>query len=201
LAREKGLVLHHGLTVRAEGHQLALKQALQGLGEPRAAYYRYYGGAKWYVDPALRGDLFCGLHIHFIDQFVDLFGQPERIAAHGVERKGKVSAVVLMGWPTGLVATIEFGMGFTDKPGYMGTIVTTDGWCGFSMADEPQVTVEHGGKTTVTTPPPDVSKELDARSFIDQILGTGGPLSDLETGRNAIALCLECSRQLAAIGS
>jgi predicted dehydrogenase len=201
LASEKGLVLHHGLTVRAEGHQLALKQALQGLGEPRAAYYRYYGGEKWYVDPAVRGDMFCGLHIHFMDQFVDLFGQPERVMAHGVEREGKVSAVVMMGWPSGLVGTIEFAMGFADKPGYMGTIVTTDGWCGFSMAEEPQITVERGGKSTVTTPPPDVSKELDARSFIDQILGTGEPLSDLATGRNAIALCLECSRQLATIGA
>lgn len=201
LAEGKGVVLHHGLTVRAESHHVALKEALTTLGEPRAAYYRYYGGAKWYVDPELRGDMFCGLHIHFIDQLVDLFGQPDRMTAHGAERDGKVSAVVMMHWPEGLVGTIEFGMGFTDKPGYLGTVVTTDGWCGFSMDPEMHVTIEQGGETTVVTPPPDASKERDARSFLDEIVGTGGPLSDLATGRNAIALCLECSRQLPASGS
>ena len=201
LAEGKGVVLHHGLTVRAESHHVALKEALHGLGEPRAAYYRYYGGAKWYVNPELRGDMFCGLHIHFIDQLADLFGQPDRLKAHGAEREGKVSAVAMMHWPGGLVGTIEFGMGFTDKPGYLGTIVTTDGWCGFAMDPEMRVTVGQGGETTVVTPPPDTSKEQDARSFLDEVLGTGGPLSDLATGRNAIALCLECSRQLPASGS
>jgi predicted dehydrogenase len=196
LARGKGEVLHHGLTVRAESLHRTMKEALAGLGEPRAAYYRYYGGAKWYIDPALRGDMFCGLHIHFIDQFVDLFGQPRGIVAHGIEKDRQVSATVMMQWPSGLVGTIEFAMGFADKPGYMGTIVTTDGWCGFSADPEMHVTVDRAGERTVITPPADTSKAEDTSSFLDEVLGTGGPLSDLETGRRAIQLCLECSRQL-----
>jgi predicted dehydrogenase len=198
LAREKGVVLHHGLTVRAESHHRVLKAALATLGEPRAAYYRYYGGAKWYIDPALRGDIFCGLHIHFIDQFVDFFGQPSGIVAHGIEKDRRVSATVMMQWESGLVGTIEFAMGFADRPGYMGTIVTTDGWCGFSTDPQMHVTTDRGGERTVVTPPGDTSKAEDASSFLDEVLGTGGPLSSLETGRNAIALCLECSRQMTA---
>jgi len=196
LAQEKGVVLHHGLTVRAESLHRTMREALAGLGEPRAAYYRYYGGAKWYIDPALRGDMFCGLHIHFIDQFIDLFGEPSGITAHGIEKNGQVSATAMMRWASGLVGTIEFAMGFADKPGYMGTIVTTDGWCGFSMDPETHVTVERGGERTFITPPPDTSKLEDTRSFLDEVLGTGRPLSGLGTGRRAIELCLECSRQL-----
>ena len=196
LAREKGVVLHHSLTVRAEPHHRMLKEALPKLGEPRIAHYRYYGGTKWYVKPELRGDLFCGLHIHFIDQFVDLFGPPDRITAHGVESDGKVSATVMMRWASGLVGTIEFGMGFPAAPGYLGTIVTTEGWCGFAKAEALEVTVARAGERIVRPCPEDTSKDEDARSFLDEVLGAGGPLSDLETGRNAIALSLECSRQM-----
>jgi predicted dehydrogenase len=196
LAQAKGAVLHHGLTVRAESLHRTMKDALSMLGQPRAAHYRYYGGSKWYVQPKLRGDLFCALHIHFIEQFVDFFGQPEKMVAHGIERDGKVSAVATMHFPDGLVGTIEFAMGFTDKPGYMGTVVTTDGWCGFSTDPDMQVIVERAGQRETITPPPDTSMAEDARSFLDEILGTGGPQSDLSAGRNVLALCLECSRQM-----
>ena len=63
LARSRGLILHHSLTPRAESLHRTMREALQGLGEPRAAYYRYYGGAGWYVQPELRGDMFCALHV------------------------------------------------------------------------------------------------------------------------------------------
>lgn len=196
LAQDQGRVLHHALTVRAESLHLTMKGALEGLGEPRAAYYRYYGGGGWYVDPALRGDMFCALHIHFIDQFVDLFGQPERMVAHGVEKDGQASAVVMMQFPGGLAGTIEFAMGFKDKPSYMGTIVTTDGWVGFDATGTMTVFVDEGGEEGEMNPPADTSKEEDVASFLDEILGTGGPQSDLATGRRAIELCLECSAQL-----
>ncbi|NPV49470.1 MAG: Gfo/Idh/MocA family oxidoreductase [Armatimonadetes bacterium] len=197
LARDQGRVLHHALTVRAESLHRTMKGSLQGFGEPRAAYYRYYGGGGWYLDPNLRGDMFCALHIHFIDQFLDLFGEPEAITAHGIERDQCVSAVVLMQFPGGLAGTIEFGMGFIDKPGYMGTIVTADGWAGFESGSEGlTVKIGEGGQIGEMTPPPDTSKEEDAASFIDEILGTGGPQCDLATGRRAIELCLECSRQV-----
>jgi len=198
LAQEQGVVLHHSMTVRAESLHRTMKKALADLGEPRCAYYRYYGGSSWYIDPDKRGDLFCALHIHFIDQFVDLLGQPEGLTAHGVEKDGKVSAVAMMQWPGGVTGTIEFCMGFTDKPGYMGTIVTTDGWCGFSTDPEMHVTATRGGETQTLAVPADTSKEEDMASFLDEVLKTGGPQCDLATGRNAIALCLECSRQFAA---
>jgi len=193
LARENGVVLHHGLTVRAESLHRTLKKALEGLGEPRAAYYRYYGGAKWYTDPALRGDAFCALHIHFIDQFIDLFGSPSGIVAHGIERDRQFSATAMLQWASGLAGTIEFAMGFADRPGYMGTIVTTDGWCGFSADPEMHVTVDRGGERLTVPVPPDTSKAEDTSSFLDEVLGTGGPLSDLGTGREAIAWCLQCT--------
>jgi hypothetical protein len=95
-----------------------------------------------------------------------------------------------------LAGTIEFAMGFADRPGYMGTIVTTDGWLGFTTDPQLSVTVCRGGERTSLIPAPDRSFVVDAGSFLDEVYGTGGPLSDLATGRNAIALCLECSRQL-----
>ena len=193
LAKESGLVLHHALTTRAESLHRTMKESLAGLGEPRAAYYRYYGGGGWYVDPQLRGDLFCALHIHFIDQFVDFFGQPARLAAHGAERDGQAWADVMMQWESGLVGTIEFAMGFADKPSYMGTVVTADGWVGFRSDGGVTVTVNEGGETGELVPPPDTSQAEDAESFLDEILGAGGPQCDLATGRNALALSLECS--------
>lgn len=196
LATDQKCILHHALTVRAESLHRTMKGALEGLGEPRAAYYRFYGGGSWYVDPVLRGDVFCALHIHFIDQFVDFFGEPERLIAHGLERDGKVSAVVMMQFPEGLVGTVEFAMGFADKPAYMGTIVTTDGWVGFDSTGGMTVTVGEGGEVGEMTPPPDTSKEEDVASFLDEVLGTGGPQSDLATGRRAIELCLQCSEQM-----
>jgi len=197
LARTRGLVLHHSLTPRAESLHRTMKGALQGLGEPRAAYYRYYGGGSWYVEPELRGDMFCALHIHFMDQFVDFFGEPDGLDAHGAERDGQVWATVMMQWNGGLVGTVEFAMGFADKPGYMGTIVTSDGWVGFGSGEQGMtVTVNRGGETGEMAPPPDTSQDEDAESFLDEILGTGGPQCDLATGRATIALCLECARLL-----
>lgn len=196
LARSRGLILHHSLTPRAESLHRTMKGALEGLGQPRAAYYRFYGGAGWYVDPALRGDMFCALHIHFIDQFVDFFGEPQGLDAHGDERDGQVWATVLMQWESGLVGTIEFAMGFKDKPSYLGTVVTSDGWVGFNNEGGMTVTVSEGGEVGEMTPPPDTSQDEDADSFLDEILGTGGPQCDLATGRATIALCLECSRIL-----
>jgi predicted dehydrogenase len=196
LAQASGRVLHHALTTRVESLHLTMKDALSGLGEPRAAYYRYYGGGSWYVDPALRGDMFCALHIHFIDQFCDFFGPPERLVAHGGEKDGQVYAVVMMMWPEGLTGTIEFAMGFDDKPSYSGTIVTSDGWVGFEAAGGMTVTVGEGGEEGEMTPPPDTSKDEDAASFLDEVLGTGGPQCDLAAARETLALCLECGKQL-----
>lgn len=192
LAQSNGLTLHHSLTTRHESLHLTMKQALATLGEPRAAYYRYYGTSSWYVRPELRGDMYCALHIHFMDQFADFFGTPEACIAHGIERDAKVSAVVMMQWPGGLVGTVEFCMGFGDRPGYMGTVVTTDGWCGFSAEDGIIVTVEKGGQTTRSIPPPDTSQADDARSFIDEITGAGGPQRTLEDSRETLAMCLSC---------
>jgi predicted dehydrogenase len=193
LARSRGLILHHSLTPRAESLHRTMKGALEGLGTPR-----YYGGASWYVQPELRGDLFCALHIHFIDQFVDFFGAPEGLDAHGAECDGQVWATVLMRWPGGLVGTVEFAMGFADKPSYLGTVVTSDGWVGFNSGEGGlTVTVNEGGETGEMTPPPDTSQDEDAESFLDEILGVGGPQCDLATGRATLALCLECSRILA----
>jgi predicted dehydrogenase len=194
LAQTQGKVLHHALTTRAESLHRTMKESLAGLGEPRAAYYRYYGGGGWYVDPALRGDMFCALHIHFIDQFVDFFGQPAHLAAHGAERDGQAFATVMMQWEGGLAGVIEFAMGFTDKPSYMGTVVTSDGWVGFNNEGGMTVTVSEGGETGELVPPADSSQDEDAESFLDEILGTGGPQYDLAAARNTLALCLECSR-------
>ncbi len=200
LAQERGVVLHHSLTVRAESLHLTLKDALFGLGDPRCAVYRYYGAGGWYVEPALRGEIFCALHIHFMEQFVDLFGKPEGLVAHGIEADGKVSAIVMMQWPGGLVGTVEFCMGFSDRPAYTGTIVTTDGWCGFAPDPAMRVTVAQDGQVRHVEVPPDTSKLEDAESFLDEVLGTGGPQCDLAVGREAIARCLECSRQVPTPG-
>jgi predicted dehydrogenase len=196
LAQSRNLVLHHALTTRAESLHLTMKAALAGLGEPKTAYYRYHGPAGWYADPAIRGDMFCALHIHFLDQFCDFFGPPEKLIAHGSERDGQACAVVMMQWPGGLSGIIEFTAGFPDKPGYMGTILTSDGWVGFQAEGGMTVTIGHGGQLQTITPPTDTSKEEDAASFLDEILGIGGPQCDLATGRSAIALCRECSRQI-----
>ena len=49
------------------------------------------GGAHFSKMPRDR----CLRNTQFIDQFVDFFGQPDNMVAHGVEREGQVSAVVM----------------------------------------------------------------------------------------------------------
>jgi predicted dehydrogenase len=196
LARSRGLILHHSLTPRAESLHRTMQGALEGLGQPRTAHYRYYGGGGWYIDPKLRGDMFCALHIHFIDQFVDFFGEPNALAAHGGERDGQAWATAMMQWDSGLTGIVEFAMGFNDRPAYTGTIVTSDGWVGFEGGSTTTVTVNKGGEIGEMTPPPDTSQDEDAESFLDEILGAGGPQCDLATGRATLALCLECSQLL-----
>ena len=63
---------------------------------------------------------------------------------------------------------------------------------------EMRVSVTYGGDQRTITVPPDTSMAEDAASFLDEVLGTGGPQSDLATGRRAIELCLQCSAQLSS---
>ncbi len=193
LAKLQNLVLHNSMTMRAESLHLTVKKGLARLGEPRAALLRYWGISSWYVNPALRGNQYCALHIHFIDQFRDIFGEPFEMTAHGAERDGKVSSMAFMKWDSGVVGCVEFGMGFALRPSYSGSITTTDGWLEFGpSASGMAVTLHQADEDRILAVPPDTSKQEDTASFLDEILGAGGPQYDLATARETLRLCLSC---------
>jgi len=64
---------------------------------------RYFGGAKgWYADEKVRGSMFLCLHMHFVDQLIDLFGDPAWVDATRFVTGGEGgihSGTIMLGFP------------------------------------------------------------------------------------------------------
>ena len=193
LAREKGVVLHHGLTVRAERLHLKIKELAPRLGTLIHAHYRYFGGGTWYVDPALRGDAFMALHIHFINQFEDIFGETQRLnATLKVVQTGETnihSGSVLQEFADGANAFQEFGMGYSASPGYQGWYLGANGWLQFETAKAVRLVLADGTDETIKTDPVNATAH-DTADFIAQVLdGADSYVPEAQT-RRTMRLCL-----------
>ena len=196
LAEEKGVTLHHGLTVRAEPIHRRLKALVPRLGRLFHGHYRYFGGGKWYLDPALRGDAFLALQIHFIDHFEDLMGETVRInGTLRVLEDGDVkihSGTVLQEFDDGSNAFQEFGMGFQAKPSYTGWFIGENGWLGFERSAVRLVLTD--GTDETFAPEPADAVAHDTANFIAQVLdGAESWVSESQT-RRALGLSLAASR-------
>jgi biliverdin reductase len=196
VAKRKGLVVHHALTTRGEPHHRKLKELMPRLGRIFHAHYRYFGGSHWYVDPALRGDLFVALHIHFLDQFEDIFGKTASITATAkVIQDAKCnihSGTVLQEFADGANAFQEFGMGFGAKPSYLGWYIGENGWIGFEGRRDVHIVLNDGTDETIELADRDnIAK--DTGNFIARILdGASSWISD-EQSRRAIMLSVAAS--------
>lgn len=196
IAKSNGLVLHHALTVRGEALHMKIKELVPRLGRLCHAHYRYFGGGKWYVDPALRGDAFLALHIHFLDQFEDIMGKTIRLnATMKVIQEGDVNihtGTTLQEFTGGANAFQEFGMGFGPKPSYMGWYLGEKGWLSFENRNEVRLVLADGTDETVPVEETDVVVD-DTANFIAQIIdGAASWVPEAQT-RRTMRLCLAAS--------
>ena len=196
LADEKGVTLHHGLTVRGEPIHLQLKALAPRLGRMLHGHYRYFGGGGWYLDPALRGDAFLALQIHFIDHFEDLMGETVRInGTLRVIEDGDVrihTGTVLQEFGDGSNAFQEFGMGFKAKPSYTGWFIGENGWMQFERNSVRLVLTDGTDETFEPEPADAVAR--DTASFVAQVLdGAESWVPESQT-RRTLGLALAASR-------
>ena len=195
LAQSKRVVLHHALTVRGEPLHQKLKELAPRLGRLFHAHYRYFGGAKWYVNPALRGDPFLALHIHFLDQFEDIMGHTLQLnaALRVVQDHGRNihSGTTLQEFADGATAVQEFGMGFVAKPSYQGWYIGENGWLGFER-DSVRLVRADGAEETCPSESIDIVPH-DTANFIAQVFdGVESWVPQAQT-RRAMQLCLAAS--------
>lgn len=195
IAKSKGVVLHHALTVRGEPLHLKLKELAPRIGRILHGHYRYFGGGKWYLDAALRGDAFLALHIHFLDQFEDIIGETARLnATQTVVGDGDLNihtGTTLQEFAGGATAFQEFGMGFQTKPSYQGWYVGERGWLGFE-GNEVKVATTNGADETHS--PDDIDAVVDdTANFIAQVLdGADSWVPESQT-RRTMQLCLSAA--------
>jgi len=191
IAKAKGVVLHHALTVRGEPLHLKLKELAPRIGPILHAHYRYFGGGKWYLDPSLRGDAFLALHIHFLDQFEDIIGETTRLnATLKVVEEGETNihtGTTLQEFADGATAFQEFGMGFQAKPSYQGWYIGEKGWLGFE-GNEVKLATTDGADETHS--PDDIDAVVDdTANFIAQVLdGAESWVPEAQT-RRTMQLC------------
>jgi predicted dehydrogenase len=190
-ARKKGLVLNHAMTVRLESRHLALRSALPRIGRPISAHIRYFGGGGWYLDGALRGDRWLAFEVHFLDQYEDLLGETQWLAASCVDGPERSCGAVLAGYPEGATLAMEFGMGFAYKPGYAATIVGERGYLWFERGE---VGGEDASGTFEVPGPVSDTIARDSDSFVEQVLDGAPAVCPWPQGLRAMQLALLAGR-------
>ncbi len=193
LAKFKSLVLHDGLTVRAERLHRGMKQLAPRVGRIFHVHYRYFGCGGWYLDPALRGNAFLALHIHFINQFEDLVGATRRInATWTVHRQGEANihtGTVMQEFDGGASGIQEFGMGYPCGPSYLGWCAGENGWMQFTGAKAIRLVLKDGTDEEIKTEPCDAVAH-DTANFVARIFDGAEPwVSEAQT-RRTMRLCL-----------
>ena len=197
------LLLDHAVTVRHEGLHLARHANLARLGKIVCARITYFGVAGWYVDPALRGDPYLALQIHFIDQFEHHFGRCRWLVANEPTGRDRIGGpylgTLLMTFEGDVPAYQEFAMGIGVGPPYSGTIAGERGYFEFTAsklvgqdADGPfEVEVQSGISDAL---------KLSSEAFVAQLRGEGEALRPLADGRRAVELAVAASRSAARGG-
>lgn len=114
-ARETGGFLAVGYNRRFSRHARAVREAFAGRRGPLAIHYAVAPGppprGTWITDPAVGGGRWVGEVCHFVDLCAYLVGEPPaRVFARtpSRDREGDDSVVVLLGFPDGSQATVEY---------------------------------------------------------------------------------------------
>ncbi|MFH1759979.1 MAG: Gfo/Idh/MocA family oxidoreductase [bacterium] len=203
-AKRKQLIFHDALTVRNEPHYMAVRDNLSMIGSPVCGRMNFFGGpAKWYIDPKIRGFMFLCYHIHYVDQFMGLFGEVSWIDASQMVLKGKNvhAGTIMMGHKSGAVSYIEFGMGFSPSSAPQITIRGDQGIIRYQTEESPKkvqiltaaetkaiiVDKETMGWTGDVTR---VALKAHGDNFIDEVLDGKPSLNPFEIGRRAIEISL-----------
>jgi biliverdin reductase len=190
LAKEKKVVLHHGLTVLQEPLFISMEKNKEKVGEIVYSHIRYFGGKKWYVDSSIRGNPFLALHIHFLYQFYVLFGEFQILSATLKEKDREyIFGSIFLKVKQKATGIIDFGMGLKG-PSYFWVIVGEKGFILFDSEKGSQLFF-NGEKIPLEEKGID-----DTENFIEQIVSGTKPHITLEESRKAIEISLNISKFL-----
>jgi predicted dehydrogenase len=129
-ARESGKILMIGQVLRFWPEYKYLRTFVQGgqYGSVRAATFVRRGGtpdwSKWLLDEKRSGGALLDLLVHDIDQALDIFGDPAKVAAKSLGEIDTVSATLL--YPGGPEVRIQGGWFPAGTPFAMGFHVTAE---------------------------------------------------------------------------
>jgi predicted dehydrogenase len=203
-AERCGVVFHDALTVRSEKQHRIVKQNLPRIGRAVCSRIRYFGGTKgWYTDEKVRGSMFLCLHMHFVDQYIDLFGDPQWVDATRfvADRDGSIhSGTIMLGFAGDTLGYVEFGMGFPKRPVPDFCVIGTRGLIEFAGDfGDPQkkiVLKNEEGEFFFEAPSDPTKPALKEHSdnFVDRVLKGAPPLVSHADSRRAIEVCLLAER-------
>jgi len=200
-AADRGRVLHHALTPSVEPPCLTVKGQLPRIGRLVFVRVRYYGRHwdGWYTDPALCGDMFATLHIHFLEFFRVWLGRMLWVTATQTMRRCEGDRIragsLLAGYEDNVTAYVEFGMGFRVLAGYDVDFVGERGCIDFPSKEKGRkaITVRVAGAEPEEIDMVPGGAEETA-GFCDMILGRARPYITLAESREAVRLALLASR-------
>ncbi|MBN1676348.1 MAG: Gfo/Idh/MocA family oxidoreductase [Kiritimatiellae bacterium] len=209
LAEAGGLVLHDALTPLIEPQALKMKELVGKLGRVMTMRSVYISGAgRWYVDSKVRGNFFAALTIHQIVYFnVALGATPDWVdgAVHYAENgEHRIhSGAYLCGYPGGVLAYNEWGMGF---PHACGTWEwTVEGENGRLAYETPKnaphrIRFVGGGRDEIfEVEPQAIVHPKEIENFVAQILDGVPPYCPPAQSRAIIAI-FEAAQQSADTG-
>ena len=179
LAQSSGKVLHLGLTMRYEPQHLKAKELLPSLGEPVEAqgFWSLPYIWKWADDPEVMGSYLALANFHFVDQLLDLYGQPDWVNAKlwKEEIDGKITKIfgsMFFGYPNQFSGYVTYGMGLpTQKSFPKFRLIHADGMVEFK--DERLFLTQDGPESTEIHYEGDIndSYQRDSEAFIREIKG------------------------------
>lgn len=194
LADAKGVKLHHGLNTQSEPLFLKTLENLPKIGEIGYAHVGYFQSSKWYSTPALVGNRFLALHIHYIDYYRGWFGKCKSLVATvhdgGVGESHPLGGSVLMEMERCPAAYIEWGMGYPGWKEYSFRIVGLDG----AIEKAEKLRVVRGDEVMEIEQPANNALELDSENFVAEVLDGAAPLRSWEDNVRTLQLCLDCMR-------
>lgn len=184
------VVLHHALNCQLEDYYLTVKSVLPEIGKVFCSKDRWFGPrTAWYENDEKRGSLFVAFHVHFVDHFRGLFGEPLWVEA--VDQSslddGIPMGVMFMEFANKVTGYIEFGHGFDPCPQWSWSILGSKGHIEYDGADVRLYTRD--GQRTVSLLDSD-KWGVDTKDFVDQILTGTAPLRTLDDTRKSIEISI-----------
>jgi predicted dehydrogenase len=188
-AHRQGVVLHHGLTCQLEDYYLTMKRELPKIGRVFCSKARWFGPrTPWYETDEKRGSMWIAFHMHFVDHFRGLFGNPIWIEAvdQSDESAKMPMGVIFMQHREKITGYIEFGHGFVPAPKWSWSILGTTGHLEFD-GEGVILHTEAGGAQRVEMVSQD-RFDVDTSSFLNQVLHGAAPVISMSEARKAIEI-------------